>query len=214
MTRTRRHHAAVLLASLALTSCSAQQAARRAGTGDIAFRLLWDGESDLDLFVQDPAGACIFWGSRSAASGGLLDVDCNAASDRMCAAPIENVFWQKTTAPPGSYSYWVRAHSVMPGETVDFELQLLRGTEMVWRSSGLLDERSRLFGPFAYRFPGGEEPAGVAGPLPDCPFSVRDAPALAKIEELPPGSVAGAPLPPSEDLQPPVPAEPPPFRLH
>jgi hypothetical protein len=142
---------------------------RTAGTGDIAFRLVWDGISDLDLFVLDPGGTCIFWGDREATGGGLLDVDCNAASDRMCAAPIENVFWRKTSAPAGPYLFWVRAQTVVPEEApVVFELQLLRGAEVVWRTAGAFGAEEPLFGPLGIDYPEAIAPQPSALSLPPC----------------------------------------------
>ena len=126
-------------ACLACSTHSAHQETREAGTGDIAFRLIWDGESDLDLFVEDPAGACIFFGNRDSVTGGLLDVDCNAGSERLCESPVENVYWPQGTAPAGSYMYWVEGHSIIPAEApLAYELQLLRGTDVVWSYPGIL----------------------------------------------------------------------------
>lgn len=68
-----------LTVAFAAGGCSAH---REAGTGDVAFRLVWDGGSDLDLVVEDPAGGCIFYGQRTSELGGILDVDCNAGTDR------------------------------------------------------------------------------------------------------------------------------------
>ncbi len=200
----------VVLAALVLASCSAHPA-RRAGTGDVAFRLVWDGLSDLDLFVQDPAGSCIFWGNRGSTSGGQLDVDCNAASDRLCAAPIENVFWPASTAPPGAYTYWVQAQSLVPGEeALRFEVQVLRRTEVVWRATVLLGEQP-IFGPFVYRFPdSAESPVAAAGPLPDCPFNLPGAPGFSEAANLNP-AFAGRPVPPPAP-QPEAAVVPPPLR--
>lgn len=161
--------AVVVLAVLA-SGCTAQ---RRAGTGDVAFRLTWDGQSDLDLVVEDPGGACIFYGQRESELGGLLDVDCNAGTERMCEHPIENVFWPVGTAPPGRYRFWVHAHALIPAEApLPFELQLLSGTDVAWRHAGRVVEHEQLFGPFVHDFPGGDvtleatpegPPAGCAG---------------------------------------------------
>src|SRR4051812_46644027 len=72
-----------LLASyLLLAGCTANR--RQAGTGDVAFRLTWDGLSDLDLIVQDPSCDCISYVFPRSLSGGILDVDCNGGSDLMC----------------------------------------------------------------------------------------------------------------------------------
>jgi len=129
--------------------------APRAGTGDVAFRLLWEGSSDLDLYVVDPAGECIFLGNPGAASGGVLDVDCNATTERQCGQPIENVYWPPGAAPPGRYRFWARVFNLLPDETpLDFELQLLRGERVSWRHRGRAEERGALVGPFELDWPG------------------------------------------------------------
>lgn len=89
------------------------------GTGDIAFRLTWEGEADLDLYVVAPDGERIDFIHRSAASGGVLDIDCNVTvatpgadageaapleyRKLRCPHPIENVYWPKGRAPEGLY---------------------------------------------------------------------------------------------------------------
>jgi hypothetical protein len=159
---------------LSLFLCLACSAHREAGTGDIAFRLVWDGQSDLDLYVQDPAGTCIFFGQRDSTSGGLLDVDCNGASDRLCEHPVENVFWPAGTAPAGAYIYWLEAHSVIPDEApLSFELQLLRGPGVLWRHTGTLLGTRQIAGPFVLDFSTGHKlaPAISHQRLPECPFA-------------------------------------------
>lgn len=148
----------VVWISCSLVGCTAH---RRAGTGDVAFRLVWAGQSDLDLLVEDPAGECIFFGNRESAAGGLLDVDCNAASDRLCQRPVENVYWAEATAPAGRYRFWVHAHALIPAEApLPYRLQLLRGSRVIWVYEGELRRHQEAHGPFVYRFPGD----GVAQP--------------------------------------------------
>lgn len=144
----------VLAVQLLATGCSGNR--RQAGTGDVAFRLLWDGLSDLDLMVQEPSGECLsFWAYRSP-SGGVLDVDCNGSTEKMCERPIENVFWPPSTAPAGDYKFWINAHSVVPGEApISFELQILRGKEVVWTYKESMQEVDETQGPFVYHFPVG-----------------------------------------------------------
>lgn len=156
---------ALLPASLLLAGCTAH---RQAGTGDVAFRLIWDGTSDLDLLVEDPGGACIYYGERESPLGGLLDVDCNAGTDRLCEHPVENVYWPTATAPPGRYRVWVRAHALLPAEApLAYELQVLHGTRVSWRHRGTMDEHQELHGPFVHTFPGGEVTrAPDSAPLP------------------------------------------------
>lgn len=136
---------------------------RQAGTGDVAFRLIWDGISDLDLLVAGPGRECIFFGHRRSTGGGVLDVDCNGASDRVCEHPVENVFWPPGSAPPGRYYFWVHAHALVPAEApVGFTVEVLRGTAVAWEHRGQILRDQKLHGPFSYSFPDGK----VTGPLP------------------------------------------------
>jgi len=140
------------LLPLLAAGCSAT---RRAGTGDVAFRLVWDGTSDLDLLVEDPGGTCIFWGRRESPLRGVLDVDCNAGTQRVCDHPIENVFWPTGVAPTGTYRVWVRAHALLPAEApLAYQLQVLHGTTVSWTHRGAMTEHQELRGPFLYTFPG------------------------------------------------------------
>jgi hypothetical protein len=156
------------LGACLLLACSAHP---RAGTGDIAFRLLWEGLSDLDVFVQDPAGGCISFAGRESPSGGILDVDCNAGTGRVCRHPIENVYWPPGAAPAGDYVFWVHAHSLIPAESpLAFELQLYLGTEVAWRHEGLMLDHDEVRGPFVYRYPAptGATPVASGEPAPRC----------------------------------------------
>jgi hypothetical protein len=160
---------ALLLVAAGLgLSCSAH---RQAGTGDVAFRLVWDGMSDLDLFVEDPAGGCIYFSQPKAESGGLLDVDCNSGTEQICDHPIENVFWPPGTAPAGRYVFWVYTNSLLEAETpLEYELQILRGPRVAWRQQGTIRKFGESSGPLAYDFSREGDAAPVASdrPLPEC----------------------------------------------
>ena len=158
--RTRLGLALLIASHLLVAGCTAHRP--KAGTGDVAFRLLWDGVSDLDLNVLDPAGNCIAFGNRNSPSGGVLDVDCNGTSDSACEHPIENVFWPPATAPAGDYTVWVHAHSVLPSEApLAFQLQLLRGPEVFWSHQATARKTDEFQGPFVYSFPGGKVTAST-----------------------------------------------------
>lgn len=148
----------LLVASIAL-GCAAHRP--EAGTGDVAFRLLWNGVSDLDLVVREPAGGCIHYGQRESPAGGRLDIDCNAGSGRICERPIENVFWPAGSAPAGTYAFWVHAHSLVPAEApLEFEIQVLRGPRVSWRQTIFMKEHTQTYGPWEYEFPSGDFPGG------------------------------------------------------
>lgn len=138
------------------------------GTGDISFRLRWDGEADLDLHVTDPLNQHVgIVGPGNSPSAeeldalqkrrlaeqrgeavppiGELDVDCNASPDRMCARPIENIYWKPGTAPRGTYRAWVVLfRPPRNGDAVTFELEIRLGERVVetvrGEVEGLFDE--------------------------------------------------------------------------
>jgi len=79
------------------------------GTGDVQVTLSWDGDSDVDLHVIDPAGEEVFYAHPQSASGGVLDLDSNAG----CVLDHkrnENITWPVGRAPRGRYTvrvdYW------------------------------------------------------------------------------------------------------------
>lgn len=126
-------------------------------TGELSFRLLWDGKADLDLHVIDPGGGHVGLPFLAAAAkdperfarvqaelvagknpdgetAGLLDIDCNADIERLCRKPMENIFWPPGTAPRGEYQVWVEFfQQTQSSEEVPFILELRRGEKVVQR---------------------------------------------------------------------------------
>ncbi len=103
-----------------------------AKTGDIQISLMWFNENDLDLHCIDPSGEEIFFGHRQSRSGGRLDVDANREGSPITPTPVENIYWEKGTAPQGRYRVYVNHYlwrkDRAPNET-EFEVTVLRGNE-------------------------------------------------------------------------------------
>lgn len=137
-TRWRRFLVVVLavVATAPVAACATGQPIR-AGTDDLTFRLVWAGPADLDLFVWDPAGIEVSYQNSTSASGGRLDVDCNATPETMCAQPVENISWPRGTAPLGAYHYDVRLTN-QHGATlpVAFTVFTLHGRRIVKTEEG------------------------------------------------------------------------------
>lgn len=76
---------------------------RTVGTGDVQVSVSWDAATDVDLHVVDPSNAEIYWASRSAASGGTLDLDSNPACS-IDGVNNENVTWPTGRSPSGTYT--------------------------------------------------------------------------------------------------------------
>jgi hypothetical protein len=96
-----------------------------AGSGDVRISLMWSNRNDIDLHVVDPNGEEIFYGHRAARSGGLLDIDMNAAPPFRVPA-VENVYWPERAAPPGTYRIYVNHFRRNGSENVTpFRVRLL-----------------------------------------------------------------------------------------
>lgn len=159
----------------ALAGCATQDL--RPQTGDVSFRLHWQGEADLDLHVVDPAGdhtGVVVPGYEPTAEelaalarrykaeqageemppGGELDVDCNASPDRMCRRPIENIFWAPGTATRGRYQFWAVLFQRLEddGELVPFTLEVRRGERIVESYRGELGNAARETSRYAYDY--------------------------------------------------------------
>src|SRR4051794_6104567 len=142
---------AVSVAGFTLAGCAS---APRPKTGDIALRLHWLRDDDLDLHVVEPGGVEISFMQRKAESGGELDVDCNSAPDRICKQPVENVYWPVGRAPEGSYTFWVELfqdqHIPKP---VPFTLDILLGQTVVHSEKGFVGPGpAKVSNRFLYHF--------------------------------------------------------------
>ena len=142
----------------------------RPGTGDVSFRLLWSGDADLDLHVTEPSGKHVGFvqpwmpGEGATSDGylarlenqsetGVLDVDCNAASDRHCPTPMENVFWPVGTADPGTYEVWVELfRPPADGTPVDYVVEIRRGERVAERLRGQLAGAREASGVSSFEF--------------------------------------------------------------
>jgi hypothetical protein len=116
------------------------------GGGDIQVTLRWTGPADLDLHVLDPADEEIYYGHKESQSSGTLDHDANAA----CNGPedddnaVENVFWPPRSAPPGSYTAWVKVYDVCGGP-LDWHLTVRRNGSIIVDETGTGDSSGYTF---------------------------------------------------------------------
>jgi hypothetical protein len=78
------------------------------GQGALRFSLSWTVITDFDLHVLTPGGTEIYYSNPISSDGGQLDVDdCVGGSCKSSTGThVENVNWV-TTAPAGTYTYWV-----------------------------------------------------------------------------------------------------------
>ncbi|HOC42714.1 MAG TPA: hypothetical protein PKJ99_06805 [Thermoanaerobaculales bacterium] len=108
-------------------------------TGDVSFRLRWDGPQDLDIYVKEPSGEVIYYGHSTSATGGQLDVDSNAACWSYDPNPTENVFWPVGQAPHGTYEFWADLYSACDATpTPAFIFYVFEGDEVVREIHGVI----------------------------------------------------------------------------
>jgi hypothetical protein len=78
------------------------------GAGEVQVSVSWDTPTDVDLHVIEPSEEEIYYGARTSATGGELDLDSNAACS-LDNVNNENITWLDN-APSGSYTvrvdYW------------------------------------------------------------------------------------------------------------
>lgn len=82
------------------------------GEGRVQATLRWQNADDMDLHVIDPAGEEIYYGNTTSESGGWLDVDVIPdCTPGQALRNVENVFWDDTRAPSGTYSVRVNEYN-------------------------------------------------------------------------------------------------------
>ncbi len=92
----------------------------------ITVTLIWNSQSDLDLYVKCPNGEEISYRNKSAC-GGTLDVDQNVNSAALTNTPVENICLRPEGAARGTYKVSVKNQKRRPGGPGEdaFKVQLL-----------------------------------------------------------------------------------------
>lgn len=115
---------------------------------DLVFALTWTGRADLDLSVVSPLDERVDLLHPSADSGGLLDADCNARNDTICATPTERIHWPGDRVPPGTFHAFVRLVNVHDAPLpVSFTLTVMRGASVLQTATGSIASVRTSWGP-------------------------------------------------------------------
>jgi hypothetical protein len=99
-------------------------------TGQIQVTAAWNGPSDIDLHVTDPAGEEIYYGHRTSTSGGQLDHDANAACSNQ-PPTVENAYWSTPNPPRGNYVASVQAYDMCGVGSLPVTLSIAVGGRIV-----------------------------------------------------------------------------------
>jgi len=142
--------AMLLLLTATLNSCSKNDDSKDKGAkaeelvgqdGNPRFNLQFTNPEnvDLDLYVQTPSGAVIFYGNLSE-DAGTLDVDCLCQDCPQ--GPNENIFWENGTAPSGTYKFWVDYFGTCSedGVSSNFTLRVVGNGVVLQKRTGTLSE--------------------------------------------------------------------------
>ena len=100
----------------------------RALVRDIELELSWNGDADIDLIVEEPAGTVCSLSSPRSSSGGTLLADSDSPADQANATHRER--YVAAEAFPGTYRILVRrAWGKVAADTVTATVILYRGTD-------------------------------------------------------------------------------------
>ena len=70
--------------------------------GEVKVSLSWDTPTDVDLHVMEPSGEEIYYGHKTSATGGQLDLDSNPGCN-IDGINNENVYWPEGASPSGEF---------------------------------------------------------------------------------------------------------------
>jgi len=106
------------------------------GTGVVQVSVTWNSNADVDLYVVEPGGAVIYYGTPTAASGGSLDLDSNPA----CA--LDNIRNENITypnsAPSGTYTVRVNLYAECGAVSTDYVVTVRRENQAPLTFTGTL----------------------------------------------------------------------------
>lgn len=106
--------------------------------GDVRINLTWDTSADMDVWLIEPDGATIFYGSPSSISGAQLDQDTNAACQRNFGTQ-ENITWPTGQPRLGTHTVRVREWSACDQPSANWTLTVTIGETVVLLETGTGD---------------------------------------------------------------------------
>lgn len=112
-------------------------------TGALTATLTWEGEADLNLFIQTPTYT-VSWANPSEPNGGTLQIDSNTGCETPTAQPIEHIYWDDNTEI-GDYTIWVwyQDECRMAGDTA-FTLTVAYQNETIFTATSGESDRVSL----------------------------------------------------------------------
>jgi hypothetical protein len=106
--------------------------------GDVRINLTWDSDADLDLYLVEPDGTTIFFGSPSSNSGALLDQDTNFVCEDNFGTE-ENITWPTGQPLLGTHTIQVRTWDLCSDGFANWTVTVTIGDTVVLQESGTGD---------------------------------------------------------------------------
>ncbi|MFN8374415.1 MAG: SH3 domain-containing protein [Anaerolineae bacterium] len=114
------------------------------GTGDVQVTLAWDNDADYDLYVTEPNGQTIFYGSRISSTNGQLDIDSNYPCGSNLGS-VENIFWPLDESPEGTFTVQINQFSTCGDGNGNWTLVVRVDGEVVLQEEGSGDSQQFRF---------------------------------------------------------------------
>lgn len=120
------------------------------GTGDLSFRLTWQGTADLDLHVIEPNGERIWYRNPQSSTGGELDHD--DLCDPTATGGPENIYWPRGQAPNGQYTIIVDYYGQCADEgRQGYQVYIFVDGGIKWSTEGIISpEEEKTIRTYSY----------------------------------------------------------------
>ena len=128
---------------------------RGAKTGKITVSTMWNRFDDVDLHIEAPQGAHIYYSNKTA-GGGQLDVDANAGSQRILD-PVENIFFEHPRN--GHYKVYLNQFSDRSDDSASYLVRINVDGE-VREFTGTIDGTGTNITIYEFDYNGSEETPG------------------------------------------------------
>lgn len=93
--------------------------------GNLRFTLVWEAETDLDIYVKTPSGETIYYRNRHSSDGGEYERDAciNTGCDNHSGSFVETIVWREAVPTNGTYEFWAENYNGEAAADITFDVQ-------------------------------------------------------------------------------------------
>lgn len=93
--------------------------------GNLRFTLVWEAETDLDIYVKTPTGETIYYRNRHSSDGGEYERDAciNTGCDNHDGAFVETIVWREAVPTNGTYEFWAENYNGEAPANITFDVK-------------------------------------------------------------------------------------------